>query len=119
MIVFRNPPYKEKPMTRTTLTDLNEAHKNAGKPYHEFIRHPSMSVGLYVLPANSQDTQNPHNEDEVYYVVAGKGQFWVDGVGDMPAFSGDTLFVPAHVAHRFHTIEEELRLLVFFAPPES
>jgi mannose-6-phosphate isomerase-like protein (cupin superfamily) len=98
---------------------LNEAHKNAGKLYHEFLRVPSMSMGLYVLPAGSTDPQSPHAEDEAYYVVSGKGQFWVDGVGEMPALPGDTLFVPAHAAHKFHTIEEELRLLVFFAPPES
>jgi hypothetical protein len=29
------------------------------------------------------------------------------------------VYVGARVAHRFHDIEEELRLLVFFAPPEG
>jgi hypothetical protein len=29
------------------------------------------------------------------------------------------LFVPAGVAHQFHTITEELTLLVVFAPAES
>ena len=33
--------------------------------------------------------------------------------------SGDLLYVPAREPHRFHSIEEELLLLVVFAPPEG
>ena len=32
---------------------------------------------------------------------------------------GDTIFVPAETVHRFHDIDEELRLIVVFAPPEG
>lgn len=56
------------------------AQQAAGKrPYLEFLRHPSLSLGLYVLPAGGVDPQQPHNEDEVYYVVSGQGQI---DVGD-------------------------------------
>lgn len=32
---------------------------------------------------------------------------------------GDTIFVAAGVAHRFHDITDELQLIVVFAPPEG
>ena len=34
-------------------------------------------------------------------------------------FTGTVVFVPARVEHRFHSISEDLTILVFFAPPES
>jgi quercetin dioxygenase-like cupin family protein len=86
--------------------------------YLEFLRVPSMSLGLYTLPAGGEDLQSPHNQDEVYYVIAGKGVLRVEGERQA-AVPGALLFVPAHAAHKFVEIEEELSLLVFFAPAEE
>ena len=95
------------------------AQQAAGKrPYLEFLRHPSLSLGLYVLPAGGVDPQQPHNEDEVYYIVSGQGQI---DVGDktQPVQPGSLVFVAAHMPHKFHSITEELKILVFFAPAET
>lgn len=86
--------------------------------YSEFLRVPTMSVGTYVLAAGATDRQTPHTEDEVYYVVRGRGRFQ-NGDGDHPVGPGDVLFVPARRPHRFHSIAEELLLLVVFAPAEQ
>jgi mannose-6-phosphate isomerase-like protein (cupin superfamily) len=86
--------------------------------YLEFLRVPAMSLGIYTLPAGSQDLQSPHNQDEVYYVIGGKGVLRVEGE-QQPAVPGALLFVPAHAEHMFVEIEEELSLLVFFAPAEG
>ena len=48
------------------LDDLLKAHADSGKLYHEFLRVPDMSAGLYILPAGSKDPQQPHSEDEMY-----------------------------------------------------
>jgi mannose-6-phosphate isomerase-like protein (cupin superfamily) len=88
------------------------------RPYLEFIRAPSMSVGLYVLGAGATDRQQPHTEDEAYYVVSGSGQITV-GNETRPVGAGSTIFVAAAVPHRFHDIAEELVIVVFFAPPEG
>lgn len=77
-----------------------------------------LSVGVYTLPAGGIDDQTPHGEDEVYYVVSGRARLQV-GADDHPVRSGSLLFVPARADHRFHDIEEELILLVFWAPPEG
>jgi mannose-6-phosphate isomerase-like protein (cupin superfamily) len=76
-----------------------------------------MSAGLYVLAAGATDLQQPHHEDEIYYVVRGKGRFRA-GDEDREISAGSVLFVAAEVEHRFHDIVEELAMLVFFAPAE-
>ena len=58
----------------------------------------------------------PHTEDEVYYVVEGKGMIQV-GAEDRTVAAGSTAFVGAGVEHRFHSIAEDLRILVFWSPP--
>lgn len=90
----------------------------SGRSYLEFLREASMSLGLYVLPAGGVDPQQPHGEDEVYLVLSGRARF-LSGSEDVPVNVGDTLFVPAGEEHRFHDIDEDLVLLVFFAPAEG
>ncbi|MDQ2964587.1 MAG: cupin domain-containing protein [Chloroflexota bacterium] len=99
------------------LTAVDERRRSSGRPYLEFVRQPGLSVGLYVLEAGAIDRQQPHDEDEVYHVVEGRGRITV-GNETRDVGPGSVVFVGATVAHRFHDIEEELRLLVFFAPPE-
>ncbi len=89
-----------------------------GRLYHEFLRVPDLSAGLYVLDAGATDPQSPHTEDELYYVVAGRGMVSVGGE-TRPIVPGSLVFVAAHVAHRFHDIAERLELLVVFGPAEG
>jgi mannose-6-phosphate isomerase-like protein (cupin superfamily) len=96
------------------LRDLGQT----GKRYLEFLRSESLSAGFYVLPPGAEDTQTPHHEDEVYYVVRGRARFEVDG-RSQAVRGGSILFVPAEAKHSFQGIEEELVTLVLFAPPES
>jgi mannose-6-phosphate isomerase-like protein (cupin superfamily) len=87
----------------------------SGKPYLQFINEGTMSLGLYVLSAGSSDTQSPHAEDEIYYVVAGRGAIVVAGER-RPVQPGSIVFVAKEVEHRFVDIDEDLSILVFFAP---
>jgi mannose-6-phosphate isomerase-like protein (cupin superfamily) len=100
-----------------SLADLLARQQRSGKPYLEFLREESMSAGLYVLPAGAVDEQQPHTEEEVYVVLAGRSRFTA-GDETRDVAPGDTIFVRANVDHRFHDISEELRLVVVFAPPE-
>jgi mannose-6-phosphate isomerase-like protein (cupin superfamily) len=77
-----------------------------------------LSIGVYTLPAGGIDDQTPHKEDEVYYVVRGRANFRI-GDEDRPVRPGSLLFVTARADHRFHDIEEDLILVVFWAPPEG
>jgi mannose-6-phosphate isomerase-like protein (cupin superfamily) len=105
-------------MNAYELEALLADHKENGRLYHEFIRVPALSAGLYRLPANGQDPQQPHNEDELYYIISGQGMIHVAGQ-DRPVKAGTTIYVAAHDIHYFHTITEDLTILVFFAPAET
>lgn len=100
------------------LPQVDAERAASGRLYREFLRHPSMSAGLYVLEAGGDDPQSPHAEDEIYHVVAGRGQIRVAGE-DRPVGPGSVVYVPATVEHRFHSIAERLELLVVFAPAET
>ncbi|RPI91772.1 MAG: cupin domain-containing protein [Chloroflexi bacterium] len=94
------------------------SQKEAGdKLYLEFLKVPDLSMGLYVLPAGGTDPQSPHTEDEAYYVVSGRAQIKV-AEEDRAVQAGSIVYVAKNVEHRFHSIEEELTVLVFFAPAE-
>ncbi|MFO1077255.1 MAG: cupin domain-containing protein [Planctomycetota bacterium] len=75
---------------------------------------PTLSTGRYRIPARAADGQAPHDRDEVYHVLAGKGRF-TDGDTTREVAAGDDLFVKAGATHRFHDVTEDLDLLVFFS----
>jgi mannose-6-phosphate isomerase-like protein (cupin superfamily) len=99
-------------------TDIVTAQAAGGRLYHEFLRVPDLSAGIYVLEAGATDPQRPHSEDELYYVVAGLAHVTV-GNETRPVVQGSLIFVGATVPHRFHDIEERLELLVMFGPAEG
>ena len=99
------------------LAQLISQRSDSNKLYLEFLKVPDLSLGLYILPAGGTDPQSPHTEDEVYYVVSGRAKIQVADE-DRAVQAGSIVFVAKNVDHRFHTIEEELTILVFFAPAE-
>ncbi len=80
----------------------------------EVIAHGSMTVSLFA--PKETDFQTPHDQDEVYIVMAGTGEFVCDGQPYTFA-PGDVLFVPAGVAHRFtHFTPAFTAWVVFYGP---
>lgn len=86
--------------------------------YGEFLRIPAMSMGVYKLPAGGVDPQQPHTEDEAYYVVFGSATIEIEN-DEYPVKAGDLIFVQANAHHKFKNIQSDLVLLVFFAPAEG
>jgi mannose-6-phosphate isomerase-like protein (cupin superfamily) len=99
-------------------TAIETARAAGGELYHEFLRVPDLSAGIYVLEVGATDPQSPHTEDELYYVVAGRATVTV-GAESRPVVAGSLVFVPATVRHRFHDILQRLELLVIFGPAEG
>ena len=100
------------------IVDLITMQQHIGERYMEFLRVDTMSLGLYVLPKGDIDPQLPHVEDEVYYVVSGAATLRV-GSEDRPVKPGTLVYVEAGAEHKFHSITENLMLLVIFAPPQT
>src|SRR6478736_6187756 len=100
------------------LNDLVAESERTSQRWREFLRVPSLSMGLYRLKAGQADEQQPHTEDEVYLVVSGKASFLAGGQAQVVA-AGSVIFVERAAEHRFVDIAEDLTVLVFFAPPEG
>jgi mannose-6-phosphate isomerase-like protein (cupin superfamily) len=101
-----------------SMDEVLAAHAAGAAMWHEFLRVPEMSMGLNVIPVGGDDPQSPHNEDEVYYVVSGRGTLTAGDL-EFPAEPGSILFVAKHVPHKFHDVIEDLQVLVFFAPAHT
>jgi mannose-6-phosphate isomerase-like protein (cupin superfamily) len=100
------------------LSKLLAEREESGRAWLEFLRAPALSLGVYHLRAGQADTQQPHTEDEVYYVVAGRSRFRAGGE-ERAVGPGTVIYVERSVEHRFYDITEDLTVLVFFAPPEG
>src|SRR5687768_2664778 len=73
---------------------------------------PGLELGVYVLVAPEPDRQQPHEDDEIYVVLEGRGTLTIEGE-DFSLQEGHAIFVPARAEHRF-TGYEGLRVLVIF-----
>ncbi len=106
-------------MDAREVPDLDPQPRDSdGHGYIDFLASDKLSVGLAVWPAGSTDRQKPHREDEVYYVISGRGLITVASE-DRPVKPGSLVFVAAGTEHRFHDIAEDLRVLVVWAPPHA
>jgi oxalate decarboxylase/phosphoglucose isomerase-like protein (cupin superfamily) len=104
-----------------TLLQLLEQRAGAKKPYLEFLRVPTLSAGVFVLEPGARDTQQPHVQDEVYYVAGGRARLMLEEGGTIKtieATPGTIIFVPAGARHAFYNITDGLQVLAFFAPAE-
>lgn len=87
-----------------------------GHDFAEFFRSSTLSLTVARWPAGSVDDQEPHTEDEVYYVVSGRARLRVADE-EVAVGAGSVAFVAAGVEHRFREIEDDLEVIVFWAPP--
>ena len=94
--------------------DIEGARERLGASGGYEIVHesPGLEIGVYVLVAPEPDRQQPHEDDEVYYVLEGRGTLDVEGE-TVELQEGHAMFVPAHAEHRFSAYEL-LSLLVVF-----
>src|SRR5687768_3178355 len=78
---------------------------------------PGLELGVYVLVAPEPDRQQPHEDDEVYVVLEGRGTLEIEGES-VDLREGQAAFVPAGAEHRFVGYEN-LSVLVVFAQPNE
>jgi mannose-6-phosphate isomerase-like protein (cupin superfamily) len=98
-----------------TLDEATRATRASDGRYHEFLRVPALSVAMYILPGGEEDMQTPHSEDEVYLVTRGTGRVQIgDELADVGP--GSLIYVAKDIEHRFLDYDEDLEILVLFAP---
>lgn len=101
---------------RATIAEAQAAPIPAGARSALLMRHGSMSLRYYA-PRGS-DPQQPHDQDEVYIVASGTGNF-VNGEHRVPFGPGDALFVPAGQIHRFEGFSDDFAAWVLFYGPRG
>ncbi len=87
-----------------------------GERFASVLEHGSLQVEIYA--PRGHDPQTPHTRDEAYIVVQGSGEF-LNGTQRHQIRSGDFLFVPAGIEHRFENFTDDLILWVIFYGPEG
>jgi mannose-6-phosphate isomerase-like protein (cupin superfamily) len=103
-------------MNAFDIRDVLKRNETGRHEYEEFFRSEWLSLAVAMWPAEAKDEQRPHTEDEVYYVVEGRGTIAVADE-EQAVGPGSVVFVAAGVEHHFDAIEEDLKVLVFWAPP--
>lgn len=94
-----------------TPTEALRKLKQNKEKFLTLFEHGTMSIEIY--QPEKVDLQTPHQQDEIYVVVAGSGIFLNDGIRS--SFSaGDLLFVKAGVEHRFENFTEDFSTWVIF-----
>jgi len=88
----------------------------SGERFATAFTHGTLRMLIYA-PRGS-DPQQPHEQDEVYVVMRGSGNF-VLGTQRQRFGSGDVLFAPAKSAHRFEDFTDDLTLWVVFYGPKG
>ena len=87
-----------------------------GKRFAVVLEHGTLSVEIYA--PRGTDPQQPHTRDEVYVILAGRGEFVLESER-RPFGAGDVLFVPAKARHRFENFSDDFSTWVVFYGPEG
>ena len=101
--------------------NTNEYIKNIEKGtsyYHTFINRNNLAAGILRLKPGEEDSQSPHENDEIYYVVRGDGFLNIAG-NDYEISEAKAYFVGKNIEHKFHGNKKELVVLYFFGGPDS
>lgn len=81
------------------------------------FRSDALLLGLNCLePGQTQQPHDHEDQDKFYYVVAGRGRFWL-GDEQVTAEAGEVVWAPAGLTHGVkNEDDQQLTLLVGIAP---
>ncbi len=94
-----------------TIEDAKEALAKAPDPFVLLMKDKAMSVE-YFAPEGI-DVQTPHQQDELYIIASGTAEFLREA-GRVNCKTGDVLFVPKGMAHRFENFSNDFATWVIF-----
>jgi mannose-6-phosphate isomerase-like protein (cupin superfamily) len=100
------------------LQDYLEKIKKSNSYFHTFLNKDSLAAGILVLKSGEEDTQEPHESDEVYFVISGNGYLKIKDK-DFEVSKDKLFFVEKGVSHYFYGNTKELKVLYFFGGSDS
>lgn len=90
---------------------LSQLDRSNETLFAKVMEHGSMSVEIY-RPVKT-DLQTPHQQDEIYVIISGSGEFLNDGKRTT-FVQGDVLFVAAGIEHHFENFTDDFATWVIF-----
>lgn len=87
-----------------------------GAPFVKMMAGGTMSVEVYA--PRGEDLQQPHTQDELYFIHSGTGQIVINGQR-FDCAAGDAFFVAAGVDHRFENFSNDFVTWVVFYGKEG
>lgn len=119
MIITELNESKDKVMNKENLTISNALQQLSGvrgQAFTKLFNHGTLEIEIYA--PKGHDPQQPHDKDEVYVIASGRGWF-VNGTSRHPFETGQVLFVPAGVEHRFEDFTDDFSTWVIFYGPQG
>ena len=92
--------------------------KNGNNYFHTFINRDTLAAGVLVLEPGEKDTQEPHESDEVYFILKGDGFLKIKD-NDYSVSKNKMYFVAKNIEHYFYGNTKELKVLYFFGGPDT
>ena len=86
--------------------------------FNTFLDKQSLAAGILSLAPGEEDTQEPHESDEMYYVLDGDGFLKIKNK-KYKLKKGKAFFVPKDTKHYFFGNKKKLTVLYFFGGPDS
>ncbi len=100
------------------IDEYIEKIKKSNNYFHTFINKQSLAAGVLVLKPGEEDNQEPHESDEVYFIIKGDGFLKIKNK-DYPVGPNKIYFVAKNIEHFFHGNTKELVVLYFFGGSNS
>ena len=100
------------------VSEYIEKIKKGNEYFQTFINQQSLAAGVLVLQPGEKDTQEPHETDEVYFIIKGDGFLKIKNK-DYPVEPNKIYFVAKNIEHFFYGNKKELVVLYFFGGPDS
>ena len=90
-----------------------EKIKKSDSYFNTFINKENLAAGVLVLQPGEDDTQEPHDSDEVYFIITGDGFLKIKNK-NYPIEKNKMYYVEKKIPHFFHGNKSELIVLYFF-----
>ena len=100
------------------LKDYLDKIKKSDSYFHTFINKDSLATGILILKPGEEDTQEPHESDEVYFIISGNGFLKIKNK-DYEISKDKLFFVGKNVPHYFHSNTKELKVFFLFGGSDS
>ena len=100
-----------------TIEYLNKL-KTSESYFHTFVNRESLAVGVIFLKPGENDTQTPHDSDEIYYILNGDGFLEINGKSHCIK-KGCVYFVAKGASHHFYGNTKNLLVMYFFGGADT